>query len=89
MKGGCVSHVRNLFHDSVSSVPHVERNSRSPAARPMRVIPTGNMPNDAAMMIALGAKPDFCGSANRESDGKAVYREPDAEDDEGEVIYLF
>jgi hypothetical protein len=27
--------------------------------------------NDAAMMIALGAEPDFCGSANRESDGKS------------------
>jgi len=35
--------------------------------------------NDAAMMIALGAEPGFCGSANRESDGKAVHREPDDE----------
>ena len=44
--------------------------------------------NDAAMMIALGAEPDFCGSANRESDGKAVYREPDADDDGGEAIHF-
>ncbi len=35
--------------------------------------------NDAAMMIASGAEPDFCGSANRECNGKAVYRELDAE----------
>ncbi|MCK9593742.1 MAG: hypothetical protein M0Q91_17215 [Methanoregula sp.] len=44
--------------------------------------------NNAAMMIALGAEPDFCGSANRESDGEAVYREPDAEDDGGSPFLI-
>jgi len=44
--------------------------------------------NDAALMIALGAEPDFCGSVNRESDGEAVYREPDAEDDGGSPFLI-
>jgi len=34
--------------------------------------------NDAALMIGLGAEPDFCGSANRESDGKAIHQDLDA-----------
>ena len=79
MKGGSVSRVRYLFHDSVSSVPHVERNSRSPSAQLMRVIPSGNMPNDASLMIGLGDEPDFCGRVNRERNGKAIHREPDDE----------
>jgi len=37
--------------------------------------------NDAAMMIASGAEPDFCGCANRERNGKAIHREADAEED--------
>ncbi len=40
-------------------------------------------------MIALGAEPDFCGRANREGNGKAVYREPDGEEDGGETIHFF
>ncbi len=47
----------------------------------MRVIPVGNMPNDAAMMIASGAEPDFCGSANRERNGKTIHREADTGED--------
>ncbi len=41
------------------------------------------------MMIGLGAVPDFCGSANREGIGKAVHREPDAEENGGEAVYFF